>query len=83
MKNIEYLKVLKIAGIRPDYGERLCSLLGKETLDKLTKVGFHRSAIRPVLENAEAMQGGITDKNVNAVLNNQNLMSSIIKDYCQ
>lgn len=83
MKNIEYLMVFKIAGIRPDYGERICSLLSEETLNRLTRVGFHRNAIRPVLEKAESMQCGITDKNVNAILNNQNLMLSIIKKYCQ
>lgn len=83
MKNFKYLRVFKMANIRPDYGERICSLLGEETLDRLTRRGFHMNAIKPVLEKAEVMQGGITDKNVNAVLNNQNLMLSIIKKYCQ
>lgn len=83
LKNIKYLRVFKIAGIAPYDGEVVCSLLSESTLDKLTRVGFHRGAIKPVLQEAQNMQGGINDENINKILKNQNLMTSIISKHCQ
>lgn len=83
MENFKYLRVFKMAGIDPCEGNIICSLLAESTLNKLTKVGFDRRAIKPVLQEAKTMQGGITDENVNAILKNQNLMISIISRYCQ
>ena len=83
MENFKYLRVFKMAGIAPYEGNEICSRVTKSTLDRLTRVGFDRRAVKPVLQEAETMQGGITDENVNAILENQNLMLSIISSYCQ
>lgn len=72
-----------MAGIAPHEGNIICSLLSESMLDRLTKIGFDRRAIRPVLQEAESMQGGINDENINAILKNQNLMISIISRYCR
>ena len=81
MKN--YLSVLKIAGISPDEGEIICSLLNIKTLDRLTKVGFDRMLIKPILQEAANMEGGINDENVNLLLDDQNLVTSMIQRYCR
>ena len=83
MENLKYLRVFKMAGITPYEGEIICSLLSESTLDKLTRVGFKRNAIKPVIQEAQNMQGGITDENIEKILKNQNLMCSIISKYCQ
>lgn len=83
VENFKYLSVFRMAGIDLYYGNIICSLLSESTLDRLTKKGFDRRAIRPVLREAESMQGGITDENINAILKNQNLMISIISRCCR
>lgn len=72
-----------MAGITPHEGEIICLLLSESTLDKLTRVGFKRKVIKPVLQEAQDMQGGITDENIDKILKNQNLMVSIISKHCQ
>lgn len=83
MDNFKYLRVFKMAGIDLYEGNIICSLLSESTLDRLTKEGFDIRAIEPVLKEAETMQGGITDDNIDAILKNENLMLSIISRYCQ
>ena len=72
-----------MAGIEADEGEIICSLLNTETLDRLTKVGFDRRLIKPILREAENMQDGINDKNIDLLLNDQNFVVSMIQKYCR
>lgn len=81
MENNEYLRFFKMAGIAPREGNILCSLLTEPTLDKLTQVGFDGKAVKPVLQEAATMSGGITDKNINTILENPKLMISIMSGY--
>ena len=83
MKNLKYLSVFKKAKITLDAGDRICSLLSKSTLDRLTKKGFDRRLIKPVLESASVMSGGINDENVNSILNDINVIASMKKNYCK
>lgn len=77
MENIKYLRVLKIAQIPMEVASVICNTLSEETLNRITKVGFDRRYIYPVIELAKDMHGGLCDKNVNEILNDTNKMSEI------
>lgn len=81
--NFKYLRVFKMADIPPDEGTKICSFLTNQTLDRLTKKGFDRRIIKPVIQKAECMQGGINDKNVNLILDDANLIISMMAIYCR
>ena len=48
MENFKYLRVFKLAGIEPYEGDKICSLLSSQTLDRLTIVGFDRRLVKPL-----------------------------------
>ena len=83
MEHSEYLSFFKMAGIAPREGNIICSLLTEPTLDKLIQVGLDGKAVKPVLREAATMPDGITDKNVNTILENTRLMLSIMSVYYQ
>lgn len=83
MENFRYLRVFKMAGIDLQRGEMICSLLSDTVLDRLTKRDKDMRLIAPILRDAEEMRGGITDDNINALLDNQNYISSLICRYCR
>ena len=83
MDEMKYLRVFKIAKIPPNIGSKICSCLTEQTLERLTKVGMERALIKPILEKAENMQGGINDENVNSILNDVNLITSMMAVYCK
>lgn len=72
-----------MAGIAHREGNIICSLLTELTLDKLTQVGFDGKAVKPILQEAATMSGGIMDKSVNMILKNPRLMISIMSVYYQ
>ena len=55
MDNAKYLRVLKIAQIPMEVASVICSALSEETLNRITKVGFDRRYIYPVIELAAVM----------------------------
>lgn len=83
MENFKYLRVFKMAGIEPYEGNEICSLLSSQILDRLTKVGFDRRLIKPILQKAKDMQGGINDENIDLILKDQDLVVSLIQKYCK
>lgn len=76
----QYLRILKIAGIPPDKGQQICNSLDEKTIKRFTKVGFQRSIIAPILEEALRMNGGINDNNVNMLLDNQNFIIKLMRE---
>ena len=83
MKNLKYLSVLKMAGIQPDIGEIICLQLNEHILERLTKPGFDRRLIKPVLRKAKNEYGEISDYSVEQILNNQNLIALMIAEHCK
>ena len=77
MDNAKYLRVLKIAQIPMEVASVICSALSEETLNRITRVGFDRRYIYPVIELAAVMSDGLCDENVNEILNDPNKMSEI------
>lgn len=77
MENIKYLRVLKIAQIPMEVASIICNTLSEETLNRITKVGFDRRYIYPVIKFAAVMPDGLCDKNINEILNDPNKMSEI------
>lgn len=77
MDNAKYLRVLKIAQIPMEVASVICSAPSEETLNRITKVGFDRRYIYPVIELAAVMSDGLCDENVNEILNDPNKMSEI------
>lgn len=77
MENIKYLRVLKIAQIPMEVASVICNTLSEETLNRITKVGFDRRYIYPVIKFAAVMPDGLCDKNINEILNDPNKMSEI------
>ena len=75
MDNAKYLRVLKIAQIPMEVASVICSALSEETLNRITKVGFDRRYIYPVIELAAVMSDGLCDENVNEILNDPKKMS--------
>lgn len=84
MQNSEYLMAFKMAGIEPYKGSKICSLLSEQTLNRLAGKGkMQRSLIKPILERASVMSGGINDENVNSILNDTNAITSLMSIYCK
>ena len=77
MRNSNYLMALKMAHIEPeDGGEKICSLLSDDVLKRLTKQRY--DLIKPIIDEAENMLGGICDENINKLLNDSNLIASML-----
>lgn len=84
MGNYEYLMTFKMAGIEPNDGSKICSILSDQTLNRLAGKGkLDRRIIIPILETAASMSGGINDENVNSILNDANVITSMIAAYCR
>ena len=77
MDNAKYLRVLKIAQIPMEVASVICSALSEETLNRITKVGFDRRYIKPVIRLAKVIPGGLCDENINKILNDPNKMLEI------
>lgn len=78
-----YMRIFKIAGINLAFANEVCNLLSDETLDRITRVGFDRRLIKPVIEKAWLYDGGINDENINAIMNNQDLIIRMKLQYCK
>lgn len=83
IENAKYLRVMKMAQIDLQYADDVCSKLSKKTLDRLTKVGFDRRLIAPILNKASYMKNGINDENVNVILDDQNAIIAMMRKYCE
>lgn len=83
MENFKYISVMKMGNIPPETGEKICMMLSKETLNRLTKKGMDRRLIKPILDIANNMTNGINDKNVNSILDNYNIIARLMNEYCQ
>lgn len=83
MENYKYISVMKMGNIPPETGEKICMMLSKETLNRLTKRGIDRRLIKPILNVANNMNNGINDDNVNSVLDDYNTIAKLIRDYCR
>lgn len=79
----KYLRVFKMAGIEPDRGYAICLCLSEQTLDKLIINGMDRRIIKPILQKASNMPDGINDENVNMILNDLNVITSLMAVYCK
>lgn len=77
-----YMRIFKIAGINLQFANEICNILSDETLDRITKVGFDRRLIKPVIEKAYFYDGGINDENINAIMDNQDLIIRMKLQYC-
>ncbi len=82
MKNLKYLSALKMAGIQPDIGEIICLQLNERILERLTNPGFDRRLIKPILQKAKNEYDEISDYSVEQILNNQNIITSMIAEHC-
>lgn len=78
-----YMRILKIAGINLSFAYEVCNILSEETLDRITRVGFDRRLIKPVIEKALLYDGGIDDENINAIMDNQDLIIRMKLKYCK
>lgn len=78
-----YMRIFKIAGINLAFANEVCNLLSDETLDRITRVGFDRRLIKPVIEKAWLYDGGINDENINAIMNNQDLIIRMKLQHCK
>lgn len=78
-----YMRIFKIAGINLQFANEICKILSDETLDRITRVGFDRRLIKPVIEKALFYDGGINDENINAIMNNQDLIIRMKFQYCK
>ena len=78
-----YLNVFKMAGISPDIGEKICQQLSESILDRLTKVGMDRRIIKPILEIASKRCNGVCDENIDSILKDANLITSLMVKYCK
>ena len=76
----KYLRILKRGNILPETGYKICKSLSEETLDRLTSPNFHNALIKPVLEKAGSMEGGICDANVNSILSDPNIIIKMRKE---
>lgn len=83
MENFKYISVMKMGNIPPETGEKICMMLSKETLNRLTKKGMDRRLIKPILDIANNMSNGINDENVNSILDNYNIVARLMNEYCQ
>ena len=84
MQNSEYLIAFKMAGIEPSEGSKICSFLSEQTLSRLAGRGkLDRRLIKPVLEKPFHMPGEINDENVNSILNNTNVITTMKRIYCR
>jgi len=83
MANRKYLLVFKQAGIMPDEAEKICACISVDTLDRLTKTGFDRRLIKPLLLKASMKNTfeSITDEKVNDLMDDVNFMTSFIDKY--
>ena len=77
MDNVKYLRVLKMAQISMEEASIICNTLSEETLNRITKVGFDRRYIKPVIRLAKVIPGGLCDENINKILNDPNKMLEI------
>ena len=82
IKNFKYLSAMKMGNIPPDVGEKICTMLTKPTLDRLTAVGMDRRLISPILEMADKMSG-INDENINRILDDYNAIAALMNKYCK
>ncbi len=87
MKKMErYLLVYKQAGIQPYEAERYINDLREETIDTITKRGFDRRLIKPIMNAAsEDMKENPElefDQAVNEILSNKNRMMAFMRRYC-
>lgn len=83
MTDLNYcLKLLRGAKI-PIYRINTISSLNKETIDRLAEEGRDRRTINPLLDWADKMNGGITDDNVNELLDDDYFTSKLIEWYCK
>ena len=79
MENFEYLIAFKMAGIAPHDGSKICSIFNDQILNRLAGKGkLDRRIIRPILEEAVTMSGGINDENVTSILDDINTITSMI-----
>ena len=78
-----YMRIFKIAGINLSFAYEVCNILSAETLDRITRVGFDRRLIKPVIEKALLFDGGINDENINAIMDNQDLIIRMKLKYCK
>lgn len=53
------------------------------TLRRIPKVGFDRRIIKPIIQIAKNMSGEINNENINEILGNQNLITSMMTKYCR
>lgn len=72
-----------MAGIQLDIGEIICSQLNEHNLERLTRCGFDRRIIKPILQIAKDRYDEISDYSVEQILNDQNLITSLVAKYCQ
>ena len=81
--NQRYMRIFKMAGINLSLANEICNILSDKTLDRITRVGFDRSLIKPVIEKAYLCDGGINDQNINAIMDNQDLIIRMKIQYCK
>ena len=72
-----------MAGIDLNFADEVCGSLSEDTLDRLTKVGFDRRLIAPILNKTACMRNGINDENVNVILDDQNAIIAMMRKYCE
>ncbi len=81
-----YQLVFKQAGIQPDESERYIIDLKEQTLNFITKRGFDRRLIKPImnaaLKDMEESPETDFDQAVNNILNNKNRMMAFMQRYC-
>lgn len=80
---MNYMRIFKIAGVDLALAYKLCDELSEQTLNRLTRVGFHRSLIKPILEKALFDEGQITDTKINEIMNDQDLIIAMMQRYCK
>ena len=83
MENFQYLRVIKRSQIPLEVGEQICSLLSKETLDRLFLKFEDTRLIKPILDMAKKMPNGINDDNINAILDDSNAVTRLMAIYCK
>lgn len=57
----------------------LCRELDKDTLDRLTKEGFDRRLIKPLIDAALIKNGIITGESINELMDDSNFMIALGK----
>ena len=83
VNKMNYMRILKIAGIDLAFADRVCNTLSEETLNRLTKVGFDRRLIVPILRMAISDDGQISETKINQIMDDQDLIIAMMQRYCK